>query len=564
MIDPKISKRSFLRLTAQGAAILATAQIARPNSDPVSPKVTPWVQPLPIPPVAQPTTGPLSPAFDGTTNDGQACQHVSEYPPQKFYEINVGLGTHQFHPALPANQPCFSYSQPGLNKAGIGLPGPTFKAKYGQPIAVRFRNNFPATIRGNGINQTAIHLHNMHSASESDGYPLDYVTAGHYRDHHYSMVTAGQTLSGFRDSREVLNTLWYHDHRIDFTAANVYQGLFGFFLAFDDYDNDDEAFADPTGKALNLPSGKYDIPMAFSDPQFDSSGALYWDPMNTDGHVGDSFAVNGKAYPYLNVERRKYRFRILDLGPSRYYELFCNIATATDKPGKDVPFKVISVDGNLRGSPIDLSSLHMTPGNRFDVVMDFSQFATGTVLYIENRAEQMNGRGPTGHILSPGSGRMLKIIVGQDPATPDVSRVPEVLRPQHPALTQADLDAAVKRSFELSRNNGVWTINGEIMDPDKPAFTTTGGQPELWTLIGKGGWHHPMHTHFEEGIVVSRDGGPPLPEERDQRKDVIDVAPGEVVRVYYRGFRDFKGRYVMHCHNNVHEDHAMMFRFDVV
>jgi FtsP/CotA-like multicopper oxidase with cupredoxin domain len=122
-----------------------------------------------------------------------------------------------------------------------------------------------------------------------------------------------------------------------------------------------------------------------------------------------------------------------------------------------------------------------------------------------------------------------------------------------------------RRNFKFDRNNGQWTINGIPVDTSKPSFTIPrNGGPEIWTISGSGGWWHPIHIHFEEGIILTRDGKPtPFANEVNCRKDVFLLRGSETIEIYYQGFRDFHGHYVMHCHNTVHEDHAMMLRWDI-
>jgi hypothetical protein len=172
-------------------------------------------------------------------------QRYSEFAPKVFYDLSVQEVTQKFHPAMPATT---------LWGYGGNVPGPTIMAHYGDPVLLRIRN-LPANHVGFGLPSIATHLHNGHNASESDGYPADFVDAGAFRDHHYPNWPAGG------DPREVMNTLWYHDHREDFTAQNVVRGLAAFYLLFDELDSGNEN--DPNENAFHLPSGAYDIPMMF-------------------------------------------------------------------------------------------------------------------------------------------------------------------------------------------------------------------------------------------------------------------------------------------------------------
>ncbi|MFJ1257035.1 multicopper oxidase family protein [Cupriavidus sp. CuC1] len=536
-------------LPAQPGAAAVAANVA--SSDVRSPPTTPFVVPLPVfAPKATTTLDPAPGINAGVGEVGRvAHQRWNEFLPRKFYALHVQEALHSFHPELPT-QPIWGYDGK--------VPGPTFVARYGEPVLVRIYNDLPLDHVGFGMPEISTHLHNGHIASESDGFPGDWYSVakvdprgflthpGRYKDHHYPNMFAGG------DPREALGTLWYHDHRIDFTSQNVYKGLAGFYLLFDDIDSGDEH--DPNPNALRLPSGVgvYDIPLVFQDKQFDSSGFLFFDQFNTDGILGDKFCVNGKVQPFFAVERRKYRFRLLDGGPSRFYEFFLSYK------GVDQAFTYIANDGNLLSAPLSMKSVRLGVAERADIVIDFSQYPQGSQLYLVNRLEQVNGRGPTGNLLSPGT-QILRFDVGGDPAHPDMSVVPKKLREQPPI----DLAQVVKtRTIKLDRSNGQWTVNGGIFDPEQPSASPRQGTAEIWVIQPNGDWSHPFHLHLEEGRILSRNGKPPPPHERG-RKDMYVVGPGEELRLFIQ-FRDFLGRYPAHCHNLLHEDHAMMLRFDVV
>jgi FtsP/CotA-like multicopper oxidase with cupredoxin domain len=281
--------------------------------------MTPWVDPLPIPQVLQPLAGGLSPAFTPLEPARDwwgpyAHQRYNEFPAKKWYQIDVKEVPWSFHRDLSVPAMMFSYCG--------SVPGPMIQARYGEPLVVRFNNLLPINHIGVGVPETATHLHNMHTPAESDGFPGDFVTPGWYRDQHYPMIRAGYNNSPATngDYRESLGTLWYHDHRFNFTSQNVYKGLFGFFNAFDELDTGNET--DKSSSALRLPSGQFDIMLGFQDPQFDNSGNIFFNTFDVEGHLGDRVAVNGKIMPYLDVQRRKYRFRLLDAGPSRWYQFY--------------------------------------------------------------------------------------------------------------------------------------------------------------------------------------------------------------------------------------------------
>jgi FtsP/CotA-like multicopper oxidase with cupredoxin domain len=530
-----LTRRSFIKA---GAAAPAAALIGLPKRADARdvgrsrcPNTPPFVQPLRIPAVAQ----PRSSNFDDMVPADH--QRYDEYVPRLCYDLRVRQISHRYHPALKASV-VWGY--------GGQVPGLTFHQRYGEPIMCRIHNELPAAHVGFGIPDISTHLHNAHSASESDGFPGDFHGPGTHRDHHFCAGFAGD------DPREALGTLWYHDHRMDFTAQNVYRGLAGFFLMFDSLDTGNER----TG--LRLPSGRFDVPLLFEDKVLDRNSQLEYDFFNTDGLLGDKFVVNGSIQPYMKVARRKYRFRMLSGGPARFYEVVLSSGQ---------PFLQIANDGNLFAAPVERQAVRFAVAERADVIVDFSQNKIGDSVYLYNRLEQSSGRGPSGILLNPGT-PLVRFDVDRDPLPSDdpakdetdYSVLPSTLRPQ-PSI---NLQEVVRtRQWVLNRENSIWTINDRIFDVNAVRATVKRGTAEIWELQNKSsGWSHPMHIHFEEFRILSRNGKTPPPWEQG-RKDVVVVGPSETVRIFMR-FRDFVGRYPMHCHNLTHEDHAMMLRWDIV
>lgn len=514
----------------------ARAQLCLPDGIPPdlivrpSPPVTPFVQALPIMPIKEPVDiSALNPAPNPANH-----QRYDEFPPVKFYELHVTEFLHNFHPEYA---PTISWGYDGM------VPGPTIFSRYGEPVFVRVHNDLSDVTAGFPLPSITTHLHNFHSATESDGFPMNFVDPGEFWDYHYAMIPAGL------DPREKMNTLWYHDHRMDFTAANVYAGLSAFHWIFDDEDTGDENDLSPT--AFGLPSGDYDIPMLLHDILFDENGQVVFDVFNTDGILGDKWTVNRVIQPYLEVEQRKYRLRILNAGPSRFYELFLSSGQF---------FTIITNDGNFIERPIEAESLKMSTAQRHDVIVDFSGYNVGDQIFLENRLEQIHGRGPTGRLLEPGDQIMRFDVVAS--TGPDNSRVPEFFRD----LPPVDLSEVVReRTWLFDYDGGLWTVNKQPADMNVINAEVIEGTAELWTIRNGGNdWSHPIHIHFEEWQFVEFNGKPIDPDDvRFARKDVLTLGPFEEAKVFIR-FRDFVGRYVMHCHNVVHEDHAMMIRFDVV
>ena len=545
------SRRDVLKGGATAGALAAgyswlspqpsSAQVAAAAS--AAPFVQPFLDPLTIPPLARPTV--LSPAPDRLPVQGEAGraehQRFEEFKPRLHYELHVLQRTdYRYHSHLPLEK-VWTYN-------GC-LPGPTFIARAGQPVTVRIRNELPENHVGYGSPEISTHLHSGHVGPASDGFASDYYSLrrcgptmsrpGAFLDHHYPNFPPDG------DAREVTGTLWYHDHREDFTAANVYRGLAGFYLGFDALDTGNEL----TG--LQLPSGRYDVPLLLQDRLFDSGGNIVFNQFDPEGFLGNLFLVNGKVQPFFKVEARKYRFRLLNGSMARYFQM-----CLTDEGDRDLDFAFIASDGNLIERPLTLRKILLGMAERADIIVDFSRFAEGTKLYLVNRMRQDDPRKPALERLAPGI-RMLRFEVGK-PAT-DNSKIPSFLR----ALSPAPYDGSTrKRSFKFERTNGQWAINGKFFDHERIDAKPRVGVAEIWRLETTGGWAHPVHIHLDDFRILKYNGGLPPPEWRG-RKDTISLLPGVVAEVLVE-FRDFTGRYMMHCHHHMHEDHAMMIRFDIV
>lgn len=580
--ETNIGRRRFLKASSATvvAPLLLTsrksgAQVTEPLIPP-SPPTRPWREELPneISPL-QPV-GFLSPDPTGVANTASGeCgrarhQRWAEFFPDQarpsdyadLYELRAKERTDWvFHPDYPA-QPIWGFE--GDTAEGPQL-NPTIFARYGRPVICRLFNELPYDHVGFGTPEVSMHLHNLHTPSESDGFPGDYFSAskagptldapGSFKDHFYPNVYAGlDAFGGIGDPREALGTLWYHDHTLDFTAPNASRGLAGFYLLFDHIDSGDES--DRTPGALRLPSHPYDYPLIFQDKRFDPDGIHFFDQMNPEGTLGDKVTVNGKIEPVLRVANRKYRLRLLNAGPTRFYDFYL-VA-----PRKGVqPFRYIGNDGNLLPAPVILKHIRLGMAERADIIVNFSRYEIGTELYLVNRLNQSTTRGPD-DVEAPGA-RVLKIIV--DRTASDSSRVRSVLRPLPPLDPLEIADAPVRR-WEFARKSGMWTVNDRLMDVESPRAEIVKGSAEIWELVNpSGGWAHPIHIHFEEGRILSKtvDGiDVPIPVHEQGRKDVFVLEKNTTMRVLIR-FRDFTGKYVMHCHNLTHEDHAMMVRFDV-
>jgi FtsP/CotA-like multicopper oxidase with cupredoxin domain len=309
----------------------------------------------------------------------------------------------------------------------------------------------------------------------------------------------------------------------------------------------------------------YDVPLFLSDRVFDpETGAMFFDLFDTDGILGDKLMVNGKIQPYLNVEPRRYRFRIHDGGPSRFYQFFLTDGGANTA----IPFWQIANDGNLLPAPIQVSSVILGVAERMDIVIDFTGRQNQT-LYLENRINQVDGRGPVANFgaplatVPPGKGTLtLQFRVGNNVTHPDQSIVTQATK--YYALPARPLPR-VTRTLQFERELQTWMVNGKAFPDasDVVHFRVRKNSAEQWNLANNsGGWMHPIHIHFEEFRLLSRNGVAVNSGFEFGRKDVLRVQHGELNSVFFR-FRDFEGRYPLHCHNLLHEDHAMMMRWDI-
>jgi FtsP/CotA-like multicopper oxidase with cupredoxin domain len=561
-----------------------TNQMCLPNNQPASPPTTPFIEPLPIMPIAQ-TVPSLTPT--PTENPNTAAGEVRAAPfqaplidstrfpvvPGTLYQMTQHAISVIHSPQLPT-QTVWGFDD-GVHATS---PGPTYQAFYGRPQLTRNINALPPASQNGGFGMPSVttHLHNGHTPSESDGNPCDFYGIGNFCDQYYPNVLAGFN-SDFKpngDINESLSTLWYHDHRVDFTAQNTYKGLLGFYCLFNQFDTGNET----TG--FRLPSfPQFDIPLAFADKVYDpTTGLLAFDLFNLDGILGDKFLVNGKIQPFFNVQPRRYRFRLLDTGPSRFYQFFL---TDPNNLGATNPFWVIANDGNLLPAPVQVQSVRIGVAERVDIIIDFSQFA-GKTIYLENRLNQLNGQGPvddfgpngtsqectqvlgttTPSILPAGSGNLLLQFRVAGGTAVDNSLPPS--QQKFYSLPSTNFTPTAIRTFKFDRLNGQWSINGQFMDCNTFRFTVTQNTAEEWILMNlSGDWTHPIHIHLEEHQILSRNRQPPTLAIENSRKDVTQLHPNERVRLFFK-FRDWTGKYPIHCHNVVHEDHAMMALWHVL
>lgn len=582
---PTVDRRTFVKTTAAAGALTVLtsrkssvlAQTPTPPAEPVlcgttpppSPPTTPFLDALPVPPPAIPQL--LNPAPTKAQNEagGEAeradHQRWEEFLPDVAYLMEARAGLHTFHSNL---QPSYIW---GFNGR---YPAPTPLNVYGHPTIVRFRNNLPAATTSFGRNEISIHLHNGHTASESDGFAGDFFGPGFFKDNHYANAYAGiDEFGGNGDPREAMHTFWFHDHRAAFTANNNYLGLNGMYIVYDPADPGHEF---PTSQSLRLPCyyGITDIPLILGDKRFCAAANgrnELFQVVGAGAPGGDKWVVNGKIQPRMTVRRRKYRFRILNTGPVKTWNL-----SLINQAGQQVPMTVVAVDANFLETPHELTTGPLTifVASRYDVVIDFGAFPAGSRLYLREAAAQNVG------VVTPDPAPGLPIgnvlmrfdVVNREwwfpPDTPDI---PETLCEMPDPIVP---DASFQWNFTLE--GGVFLINGLPFDANRVDHVILKGTSEEWTLandVAAGNWLHPVHIHFEEGRIMSRrvrvSQNPDVFQTLDLtfdergRRDVYPLPPQHRVVMRQR-FRDFVGRYLIHCHNMNHEDDFMMVRWDIV
>jgi FtsP/CotA-like multicopper oxidase with cupredoxin domain len=189
-----------------------------------------------------------------------------------------------------------------------------------------------------------------------------------------------------------MSTLWYHDHRVAFTSQNVWQRLAGFYLV-QRVRHRQRRFRLPGVPNPATGASDFDVPLLFGDKVFDADGLLFFDLFNLDGILGDKFCVNGKIQPFFEVHPRRYRFRLLNGGPSRFYEFFLTDAADVNR---SIPFWQISNDGNLLPGPERVTSTRISVAERMDVIDRFHEPAGKVHLSRESAMIQTDGQAEGG------------------------------------------------------------------------------------------------------------------------------------------------------------------------
>jgi FtsP/CotA-like multicopper oxidase with cupredoxin domain len=509
----------------------------------------------------------------------------------------------RFHPAFPNQGPLAVWTFNGT------VPPKLAQIRYGEPVLFRNHNGLPFDITQNGgfgRHTTSTHKHNAHHGAENDGFTGAFFFPGQFYDYHWPVVLAGfRTINtaatdlnaggpadngGINkvpgDWHETMSSHWFHDHMFSFTSQNVYKGLAAMANIYSAKDRGNEAIND--GVNLRLPSGTakawgnldYDVNLMLADKAWDSNGQLAMDIFDFDGFLGDQVTVNLAWKPFFQVERRKYRFRILNAAVSRFFTISLSDAS---------PMIQIANDGNLLPNPVTLTQLdELGIAERYDIVIDFSRYSIGQSVWMVNLAQHQDGlkvdrdlslsEALAGNSSDPGVGKFLEFRIVRDPATPDQSQVPATLIP-NPDLSS--IPVARTRDFKFDNRAkqttndpvttgfgpwGIGTDRGDVLNADfgRVSAAPKFGTREIWTLEnGSFQWDHPIHIHFEECQTLERNGSARnVPAWEKGRKDVWRLHPGGTVTITLQ-FRDWGGMFMEHCHNTVHEDNAMLLRWEI-
>ncbi len=412
------------------------------------------------------------------------------------YEITATQSTVEILPG---------YDTPVLGYAGA-YPGPTFRATRGKPIQVDFTNRTGRDL--------VTHLHGGVTPHDSDGYPADIFADGTTKTYTYTNVQKSAML-------------WYHDHSHGETARTLYAGLAGMYI-----------LEDPSDEALGLPSGDYDVPLMIQDRSFNSDGSLRYRVDLDRGFRGDTILVNGAVAPRMTVERRLYRFRILNASNARPYTLAL---------GNGRPMIQIGTDGGLLPRPVTRTEITLEPAERADIVIDFRKFGRGSKVILRNTVGEASTTAVMRFDIVKGGAEEARVPykLGEVPVLPPVNAQREW------ALTFQGLGLAQ------------WQISGAGFDYNRIDCRPRQGSSELWTFTNYSNRVHPMHLHLAHFQVISINGETPDPATGTGLKDTVRVPPNgnAVIRPH---FDYYSGVYVFHCHASEHGDMSMMGQMEVV
>jgi spore coat protein A, manganese oxidase len=579
-----LTRRELLQRGAIGGAGLVVAgragfAVAAPVAVGVTPRLRKWMEPLPIPPV-----------LDGRGGGKRFTIAARESTGWKF------------HPDLPPSRTWGYWSD---NGAGLPYLGPTIVATsrpndtVQTDVTIEWRNELDRAFLPNdptlmGAVQPGepvpivTHLHGGENLPQFDGTPLQWFTKKGKKGPYY--IT--NTFTYYNEQRASM--VWYHDHALGNTRTNVYAGLAGAYLIRDDQDTGE------SGNPLGLPAGPYEIPLVLQDKTFNSDGSMFYPTQGVTSYhpewvpefFGDVPVVNAKIWPFLEVEPRRYRLRIVNGSQARFY----NLQFAEETTGRLLPFVQIGVEGGLLRAPVPLTALLIAPGERADVIIDFAGQQTRSFVVTNNaRAPYpMGGRAIVSQLLQIRVNRPLQ---GRDETTPAGNlTLPTLPALPPPALTRIQhlsetLDPITGAPIHLNVEDAPY-LDEKTGLPDvttRPAA----GAVEDWLLVNTTADTHPIHLHLVTFEVIDRRPfdvaaynpttqlitytGPAVPAAPNEngRKDTVQAHPGQVTRIRARFELPDEGtiqlprgvknpQYVWHCHILEHEENDMMRAFEVV
>jgi len=531
----QLTRRHFLGqiswLTAAAAA--QRTHIMQPASSPPqlldTRSLAHFVDPLPIPSVAKSASTKPSPADPAT-----------QVP---YYRIVMQPFQARVHRDVP---PTTFWGYNG------SCPGPTVEARHDQPILVEWVNQLPRqhlfaidhTLHGAEADKpevrTVVHLHGGRTDPESDGYPTDW-------------FTAGQSATCFYPNRQDAATLFYHDHAMGITRLNAVAGLMGLYFVRDAAEDD-----------LNLPKGSYEIPLVIFDRSFHPDGQLFYPVSTRPGapwvseYYGSAILVNGKIFPFHEVEPRRYRLRLLNSSNGSYYKL--NFSPEANFTSETLSFHQIASEQGFLSAPAESNLLILGPGERSDILFDFSAHAGKQVILRTDVAIIMQFR------VSARSSSQTAEPSSLPPTLRPVVRIPETAAVRTRELTLADYQNRLGRSSVMLLNGAHW----DMPVTETPVLNST----EIWSFINLTDDSHPIHLHMVRfqmldrrpfdvavyqltGKIVFTGPANTLTASEMGWKDIARVDPFTVTRIIVK-FEGYAGRYVWHCHMLEHEDNEMM------
>lgn len=434
-------------------------------------------------------------------------------------------------------------------------PGPTIEVRSGSAIRVEWFNHLPSkhlftvdhTLHGASADQpevrTVVHLHGGKVGPESDGFPESWITPGQSAVHDYP-------------NQQDPAALFYHDHAMGITRLNTAAGLMGLYLIRDDFED-----------RLNLPRGEFEVPLIVVDRSFRKDGQIDY-PVSGDPktpwvseYYGGGILVNGKLFPFLDVQPRRYRFRILNNSNSSFYVL--SIAPDVSFTAPPLRFFQIGGDQGFLVEPAGTERLILGPGERADVIVDFSSHR-GKNLYLRTKVANILQFRVAGAKVDDRS--QLPTVLRP------LSRIPESDAVRTRQLTLGDDQDRLGKSKRMLLNGAHWSM------PVTEKVVL--GSTEIWSFLNLTDESHPIHLHLVRFQILDRTPfdlpvyqltgkvvftGPALKPEPGERgwKDTVRVDPLSVTRIIIK-FEGFTGRYVWHCHLLEHEDNEMMRPYDVL